>query len=233
MTSILDDKLLSLRLARHPEFHVRLVEFLHSYRIVEQPALVVQARPAHGSASTGVDVDDGNLQNRFRTGVADTSTWWEGFRSMVATRRTFHGIASLPNRENPTWASEVHRDGHFIAGIWKFPELSIGPKTADVVADFYLSIFADFVHLIELTLDPHANQPRYDATWTLVGAEKLHYASRSIFHQFNVSAPPPHIPHLQWTISEATVGTQEWKRIADLMGQALAGAYSHPHPPAQ
>jgi len=86
MTSILDDKLIALKLAGRPEFRVRLHEFLHSYGAAERPALVVQARPTHGSKLAGMSVDDTNLQKRFLGGVTTENGWWQGFQSMRAVK---------------------------------------------------------------------------------------------------------------------------------------------------
>jgi hypothetical protein len=225
MPTVLGDKLISLRLSGYPELHLRLEEFLHAHRIGERPALIVQARPVRDSAFAGVDVEDNNVQSRFLAGVpAHGMPWWDGFRSMVAVRRTFHGIGSLSAHE-PTWASEVHRDGHFIAGVWRYPQLAVQNKNADVLGDFYALMFADFFRLIELTLEGVSQQPPYDTTWTLTQAPKLHYASPSMFGKFTVTAAPLQIPHLQASVSTASVGTREWMELAHRMGQALTGAY--------
>lgn len=225
MPSILDDKLVSVRLAAQPEFHVRLVEFLHSYGIMERPALVVQARPAHGSALVRVNLDDLDVQKRFLAGISTDNGWWQGFRSMVAAKRTFHGIASLPARDEPNWASEVHHDGHFIAGIWTFLELPAGDKRVQAVADFYVEMFVDFLRLVESTLQGVSERPAYEATWTLVHTPKLHYAGVSWAGQRTITAAPVQIEHLQWVIATASVRTQEWKQLGVRMGEALVGAY--------
>ena len=225
MPSILDDKLLSARLTEQPEFHVRLVEFLQSYGVIERAALIIQARPALGNAFTGVNIDDADVQKRFLAGVPTNNGWWQGFRSMVAARPTFHGVASLPTRENPVWASELHRDGHFIAGIWKFPEFTVQSTPAEVIADFYADIFMDFLRLVESTLGQRDEQPTYQTTWTLTQAPRLHYGSKSMWGQFTVTATPLQISNLQWPISSAKVGTPEWKQLATRMGQCLTGAY--------
>jgi len=200
MPSILDDKLLSVRFAAQPEFHLRLVEFLHSYGVIERAALVVQARPAHGIELAGVNVNDAGVQKRFLGGIPTNNGWWQGFQSMVAVQRTFHGIASLPVRETPAWASEVHHDGHFIAGIWRFPELTVRGTAVEVIADFYVDIFLDFLRLVESTLGQIEEQPIYQTTWTLAHAPKLHYGSKSMWGQFAVTAPPLRISNLQWPI---------------------------------
>src|SRR5437879_4357645 len=99
MVNILDDKLLSLRLESRPEFLLRLAEFLHFYEVADRPALVVQARVAPGTQAGAVDVNDPEVQARFRAGVRTNIDWWQGFRPMTAVQATFHGIASLPTRE--------------------------------------------------------------------------------------------------------------------------------------
>ena len=233
MPSILDDRLIAVRLAAYPEFRVRLLEFLLFYSITERPALVVQARPARGCALPDIRLEDADIQKRFLAGVSSKDGWWQGFGSMVAVRHTFHGISSLPSREEPSWASEIHHDGHFIAGIWKFPELSLRDKSVEVVADFHMDMFVDFGRLVESTLERIREQPTYETTWTLAHAPKLHYGSKSMWGQYSVTSPPLKIPNLQWGVWAAKVGTPEWKQLATQMGQALTGAYGDAPRPAQ
>jgi len=232
MATILDDKLLSLRLASRPEFQLRLAEFLHSYGVADLPALVVQARQVPDSQSGAVDVDDPEVQKRFLAGVGSKDGWWQGFRSMTAVRATFHGIASLPAREQPAWAAEAHRDGHFIAGIWRFPELPVGGSNVPVLADFYLGMFNDFFRLVVSTLQPASEPPTYEATATLVRAPGLHYGTRSHYGIEHVVGPLT-IDNLQWPIAAARVGTPEWTSLAAQMGKALAGAYGDTPPQTQ
>ena len=230
MQSILDDKLLSLRLKGHVEFHVRLAEFLSSYGVLERPALVAQARPLAGSALTGIDVNDAKVQARFGAGVTTSNGWWQGFRSMTAAVPTFHGIAGLPNREKPKWASELHRDGHFIAGIWSFPGFEFKGSPVEAVSDFYVEFFLHFLELIASTLKGLSEQPIYETTWTLTHTPELHYASASMYGKRGLTASPLQFPHLQWQILNAPVGTSEWKQLAVRMGQALTGAYGNTPP---
>ncbi len=226
MATILDDKLLSLRLESRPEFQLRLAEFLHSYGVADRPALVVQARRAPGTESGTVDVDDPEVQKRFLAGMRTNNGWWQGFRSMTAVQATFHGIASLPTREQPPWAAEVHRDGHFIAGIWKFPEFSIRGSNVPGLADFYVEMFNDFFQLLASTLQAGSEPPKYEVTASLVCAPKLYYAKRSDFGGHHViSHDPLTIDYLQWPIAAAQVGTLEWMSLAAQMGKALTGAY--------
>ena len=228
MATILEDKLLSLRLENRPEFQLRLAEFLHSYGVADRPGLVVQARRAPGAEGGAVDVDDPEVQRRFLAGVRTENGWWHGFRSMTAVQATFHGIASLPAREQPAWAAEVHRDGHFIAGIWRFPEFSVRGSNVPGLAGFYVKIFEDFFQLLALTLQAGSEPPKYEVTASLVNAPKLHYAKRSFGG--HAIRDPLTIDHLQWPIAAAQVGTPDWMSLAAQMSKALTGAYGDTPP---
>ena len=231
MATILDDKLLSLRLANRPEFHLRLAEFLQSYRVADRPALVVQARLDPDTRGNAVDVDDPEVQARFLAGVQTDNDWWQGFRSVAAAQATFHGIASLPSAEQPTWASEMHRDGHFVAGCWRFPEFSVRGSKVSGVADFYVAMFDDFFQLLVSTLQAGSEPPKYEVTATLVCAPKLYYAKRSHFGgQYVVFEDPLTTENLQWPVAAARVGTPEWTLLAAQMGKALTGAYGDTPP---
>jgi hypothetical protein len=225
MKIILDDRLLRLRLGDRPEFQLRLAEFVQSYGIAGKPALVLQARPAPDAKEGLASLDDPELQDRFRVGVHTDRSWWDGFRSMTAVIPTFHGIASLPGRDQPTWAAEVHRDGHFIAGIWRFPEFSINGSKVLALADFYAEIFKDFFQLVTATVQGDKVHPKYEATFTLVHAPKLHYATRSDLGGQYIVRDALTIEHLQWPTATAAVGTPKWMLLAEMMSKSLTGAY--------
>ncbi|MEO8107465.1 MAG: hypothetical protein ABI886_09810 [Betaproteobacteria bacterium] len=224
---ILDDKALALRLSNRPEFLLRLVEFLQTYDVSAKAALVIQARPAPDSTSGAVDIDDARLQKRFLAGAEAADPWWQGFHSMIRAKPTFHGIASLPAHEQPAWASEVHRDGHFIAGVWKFPDLPSGRGAeVKVIPAFYVDMFTDFFKLVASTLQLSDGTAPYEATATLVQAPELHFAQQTQFNNnYAVSAKPLTIDNLQWPVSTAEVGTPHWAALATRMGKALTGAY--------
>lgn len=231
MATILDDKLLSLRLESRPEFQLRLAEFLHSYGVTDRPALVIQARRAPGTEGGAVDVDDPEVQAGFLSGVHTNEGWWQGFRSMTAAQPTFHGIASLPTREQPAWAAEMHRDSHFIAGIWKFPEFPVGGSNVPALANFHVAMFDHFFQLVTSTLKAGNEPPTYEVTASLVRAPQLHYA-RSHFGGHAVQGPLK-IDNLQWPIAAARVGTPEWTLLAAQMSKALTGAYGDTLPRTQ
>jgi hypothetical protein len=214
VTTVLDDKLISLRLRARPEFLARLAEFLATYGDAERAALVVQAAPTQDGQDHSIAVEDINLQNRFREGVTTDNGWWQGFRSQVAVIPTFHGIASLPAREQPAWASEMHYDGHFIAGVWSFPE-------GNFIVDFYAEMLTDFLRLIENVVGPDLS---YDVTWTLTNASRLQYKlSRS--RLLGTSIRPVPVQHLQAPIRTEKVGTPGWRSLGMRMQRAFTGAY--------
>lgn len=229
--TILNDEIVRGRLQGRPEFRLRLAEFLHFYGIVEAPALIVQARPAP-DALGALNVDDAELQKRFTNGVPSRDGWWQGFRSMTAIQRTFHGLASLPAREEPAWAAEVHKDGHFIAGIWRFWDFEGGGTTTPSLADFFAGIFPNFVELVQSTLPAGRANGTYEATFTLVNASLIHYAKKSWAGNY-VRRPPLSIPHLQWPIASAEVGTPDWVAIGRAMATEFTAAYGDTPPIAR
>jgi hypothetical protein len=148
---------------------------------------------------------------------------------MTAVQATFHGIASLPAREQPAWAAEMHRDGHFIAGIWRFPEVSIRGSNVPALADFYVAMFDHFFQLVASTLQAGSEPPNYEVTASLVRAPQLHYVKQSRFGGQHVQDPLT-IDNLQWPIAAARVGTPEWTSLAAQMSKALTGAYGDTPP---
>ena len=230
--TILNDEIVRGRLHGRPEFRLRLAEFLHFYGIAEVPALVVQARPVPEAVGT-LNVDDAELQRRFTNGVPSQDGWWQGFRSMTAVQHTFHGIASLPAREQPAWAAEAHKDGHFIAGIWRFWDFEGGGTTKPSLADFFSGIFPSFLELVQSTLPVDRANGKYEATFTLVNASLIHYAKKSGWSNNFVRRPPLSIQHLQWPLASAEVGTLEWAAIGRAMVTDFTAAYGDTPPVAR
>lgn len=233
LVSILDDKLLSVRLSSRPEFLLRLAEFVHSYAVADRPSLVIQARPVPGSEASELGVGNLEAQKRLLAGVPSDDGFWQGFRSMTAVIPTFHGVAGLPSREQPAWAAEMHRDGHFIAGIWKFPQFPHRGSSMPALADFFVGMFRDFFQLVAAVLQAGSDGPVYEATATLVRAADIGYARRSFFGRHDAASEPLKIDNLQWPVAVARVGTPEWTSLASRMGAALTGAYGETPPPVQ
>lgn len=88
------------------------------------------------------------------------------FELQVGVKPTFHGIASLPASSEPGWASEAHRDAHFIAGTWAFPEFDWAGARVSALADFYGKLFADFFTVVQSTLMLGDTPIKFEATAT-------------------------------------------------------------------
>lgn len=217
--TVMDDKYLTLRFASQPEFLLRLDDFVASYALTDRPALIVQARPKGPEPIPESVVD----KDAFKRGVATQIAWWYGFRSRVGHVATFHGTASLPSEQSPKWASELHRDGHFIAGVWEFPDLPRQGNRVSVLAHFYVELFEHFVTIVNQTLAPLVTKPEYVLTATLTNARSLHFSRKSDFGS-DMVFPPSGKANLQWPIFAATVGSEQWSSAAVAMGEALLGA---------
>jgi len=227
--SILDDKRLSLALAHRPEFLLRLDHFLEHYQMSEGPALVLQARPANGSVRPAIDyLDNAATLKKFTDGVGTDNGHWGGFRSMVYARPTFYGVASLPSNESPAWGIEAHRDGHFIAGLRRFPPFPKGEGQVTALVDFHVDLFRDFFAIVASTLAGlgGSNPLLYETTATLVGAPTLHFVKQSEFgNQHVLGSDPLRVQNLQWPVHAAEVGTPAWEALRIQMAKGLTGAY--------
>lgn len=217
---ILNDKLVAQRLASRPEFLLRLHEFTSSYNIGDKPALIAQASPATTAGLVTVDLNDDRLVGRMKAGAGGTDAFWNSFYSPLVPTPTFHGIAMLAARQEPTWALEAHRDGHFLAGVWDFLEAAYDGKSCPAIAHFYSAFFADFLTVISNAV---ASGIAYEVTATLINAPHLRYV-REGDQGGRVTLPPPKITNLQWPILAGSVGTA-WNQIGEQMADAMAGAY--------
>jgi len=233
--SLLDDRMVSLRLTHRPELRLRLAEFAQAYGLAGTAALVVQAGPHPDDAKPTLDVDDNALQQQFLAGAGTQRAWWDGFHSMSRARPTFHGVASISNPREPTWASEMHRDGHFVAGVWAFPDLPTSDgRRVSVIADFYCDFFGDFCALVMRTLRQGGVSQAYEVTATLLGAQQLHFAKPSDFGgQHVISAQPLGVATLQWPVLAVDRGEQGWSAASQALGRGLTGAYGAMPPRAR
>jgi len=219
---LLDDKRLAMRLGAYPELLLRLDELRANQDW--ETALVVQAAPVR---TLRLDVSLPAVEQALLRGATPRRAWWDGLRANSKSKTTLHGIASLPIWGKPGWACEAHRDGHFIAGVARFPELPTSNGAVPVIADFYASFFQDFFEVVKSTLSAGQVGPvMYCATWTLVNAPALHYGHKAEHgDSYVVGAPPLAVRNLQAPAVEAEVGSPAWDWLAIDMGRALCGAY--------
>lgn len=131
-----------------------------------------------------------------REGLNPQVAWWRQFASCGGVKAVFDGLAINATGSSGGWATELHTDGHLIAGVWEFP----GTGKGDVaVAEFYDHVFADFAELAFSVYPVATVSGRLAATCTLLQATKLPLvASRG---QYEV-APAPKRDNLEWPMAQ-------------------------------
>lgn len=138
-----ENKRALLRLQGRPEFAVRHDELVEFHGHEGALGLVIQARPLSAS---WLDLADAQIEKRVLAGAGTQAGWWDSFRSATRGKPTLNGIASLPSWDKPSWALEAHRDGHFIAGIWTFPDINRGDGSqTKAMPVFYSAAIKDFL----------------------------------------------------------------------------------------
>ncbi len=136
------DNLLDEALER--TFERKRVNFVADYEFGEIPALIWQCMPAKPLV---VDIINEPLRDVLQAGAAAISDpgWWYAFKSGRRPSLVFDGLASSTAADASGWATEVHADGHFQAGIWTFPKVSLNTETrSSAIATFYTDAFRDF-----------------------------------------------------------------------------------------
>ncbi|MGF6505874.1 hypothetical protein [Paraburkholderia sp. 32] len=217
---VIEDPTLRLAYADHPKMLHRLAEFVDRYLLEDKPALVIQATPTNEDFEADVLLPSSvaSLQ-----GVgSDQNSWWNCFRTNYQPRPTFRGVAAFDERDAANWAYEFHRDGHLIAGIWRFP--SMHKVNAEVVClpDFYAEIFEDFANKALRLAAPEGNGFPARLTATLLNAPDLHFAKKADFGNMHVVVPPSRTRHLCWRVRQ--VGdVASWQLAAERMGAELLG----------
>lgn len=222
---IFEDKLIMLRLASEPEFAARLQELVQTCKLGDKPVLIAQVRPA-GEHKVCVPLREKAVVDTFREGERPQDNHWGGFHSLMNPQETFHGLAGQPSRIEPTWRTELHRDGHMLAALWDFAELpnSAGERVR-VAADFHAGFFVQFFAHALAVLRASGGQGVYRATATLLGASKLHYAARGRSNHYSVVGDPTPIDNLQWSVWSVDLGGEDWNGLGRRFAESLAGAY--------
>lgn len=131
------------------QFHERVLErkldvFVEDYCLESKPALVFQSMPLEVVA---VDVTNDAIQTAMNDGAGAISEvdWWYAFKAGGRSVLVFDGLASSSKADEQGWASEVHEDGHFMAGLWTFPEVNMNAQERrPVVTSFHVEAFRDF-----------------------------------------------------------------------------------------
>jgi hypothetical protein len=226
---LIDDKRALLRLHGRPEFAVRHDEFVEFHGHESALGLVIQARPL---SATWLDLSDAQIEKRVLAGGGSEAKWWDSFRSATRCKPTLHGIASLPSWDKPTWALEAHRDGHFIAGIWTFPDFDRGDVSqTKVMPEFYSAAIHDFFTVVQSVLQPNEPPHAYEVTGTVSGATKLPFLKLSdLGGQYVRGSGPLTTDIVQLPVYEGTPGSQDWQQSAQALASALCGAWGQKAP---
>lgn len=156
----------------HPELHQRLTAFAEDYSLGDKPALVWQWRPCD---PVDVDVSASAVHDLLCKGAVSSraQAWWCGFRSSYGVAPVFSGLTSTDPRNAAGWAAEIHTDGHLIAGLWSFPEVTVNGTPAACLSDFHMDAFRDFAELAAAAAAVSNSAGPSHTTATLLAATSL------------------------------------------------------------
>lgn len=224
---LLDDKLLTTRLQGHPEFLLRLHEVVGTWALGDKPGLYLQARPA-SEGRVALDVDAQPVRQAVRTGAQGDEQWWDSLEAPHA-QRSVHGITGLMDARQPEWLTEVHHDGHVLAGVWTFPSAPTRDGETLVIPDWYATFFKHFFELTANVAQAGRLDGEFHVTATLVNADALRYASTSSGGHIGVSGEPCNLKNVQWMVHTAAIGSEQWGALALTMAKGVLGAYRARH----
>ena len=199
------------------ELRLRCDRFAVDYRVADKPAVVLQVMPV--VATTIVDVRSEPTQKALRRqGVQPRFAWWQQFASSSGVKPVFDGIAANATRGADGWATELHSDGHLIAGLWEFPR---NGDQGSAVQAFFKHAFADFASLTEGVYQAANVQGRLVATCTLLNAAKLHLMAGDGWGEVS---PAPRRERLEWPVAE--IGSvDEMTAACEAMKARFCSAY--------
>jgi hypothetical protein len=200
-------------------FDRKRTNFLEDYDLKAKPALIWQARPSN---PLKVDISSEKLREAMRGGGGPTTDdgWWRGFKMSWHPSLVFDGLASTMDSGSAGWVSEIHIDGHLLAGLWTFPESAPGSTNPVAgIADFYVNAFRDFTYLAGKVFEAAGASGVVHLTATMHQADKLALVANP--GRVVVSAPKRRT--LRWPIS--AVSPTELPRAGSEMAAQFMRVY--------
>jgi hypothetical protein len=167
--------------------------FVADYGLEEKPALIWQCMSV---AALQIDVTSAPLRQAFEEGgqAMSDERWWCGFRAGRRAAAVFDGIAAHSHGRTEQWMTELHTDGHLVAGVWSFPESRPPQPLVCGVGDFYAAAFRDFGALAARVYAAMPAVKNLFITCTMQHADRLSL----IADDGRVLASPPARQTLQW-----------------------------------
>jgi hypothetical protein len=204
-------------------FTLKRGNLVADYGLVERPALIWQCMPAEPLI---VELDSGPVREVLEHGAEPISDfgWWHAFSSGQRPARVFEGLASSATADG--WVTEVHADGHFLAGVWSFPELATTTDApSPAVADFYTDAFRDFGYVATKLYDSIAYPGELLVTCTMLRSNLLPLAGRV----GQVVAPAVKRSELRWPVITVQ-GSQAMTTACTAMAAQFMRAYGRAVP---
>lgn len=216
-----NSRILEAVLNDHPVMQRKLTSFVEDYGLSGKPALIWQCRP---KTAVGIDITTQAINNVVKAGASTqrNNGWWYGFKSDQRPKPIFDGLAAYDNESSQGWMSEIHTDGHIIAGIWTFIETEVDGSRVKCVADFYAEAFLDFGALAAKLLEASAIPGECSITCTLLNATDLAYCKEMHPNQVNRI----NRKHLQWEVRDC-LGPVQIADISNLMATEFIRAYGY------
>lgn len=195
-------------------FERKRANFLADYELRDSPSLIWQMGP---ESKCSVDLSNADVAQTIREGSATSVSdgWWHGFGGRQHPALVFDGLASHRKDHLTGYVTELHSDGHFLAGIWTFPEHA---DRAPGVASFYAAAFADALDVGVTVLRKAGVEGALLATCTMSGADRL-----PLINQRGVLAGPSTRSVLRWPIH--TVGTTSKEAVQRDMASQFMRIY--------
>lgn len=166
------------------------------YGLEEIPALIWQCMP---SETLLVDVAEPRVRTALHEGASaiGDDRWWCAFQAGSQPAFVFDGLASSPRKDDVGFATEIHADGHFFAGIWTFPEIAKNAAMPEpAIPDFYADAYRDAVYVARRVYEAANYCGALYVTCT------MHHSNRLAFVDgYNrILAPAPSRETLRWPV---------------------------------
>ncbi len=200
------------------EFALKRSNFVLDHELESQPMLIWQAMSV---APQEIDFTSPAARAALQKGAtANFESWWYGFCGGPHPTAIFNGLAA-PQDSSQGWRTELHKDGHLLAGIWNFHVDARLRGERAVVQDFYKSAFADFGSLAEYVYSTIGVSDEILICCTMCHANKVDFARGGPIPRGSVQVRRE---TLEWRVRCAK-NPGELKSIAALMEDDFMAIY--------
>lgn len=171
--------------ARAKEYLLQCERDVVEYTTKGAPAFFLQAMPLI-SPERPWDVLDKEFQSLIRDSQGKRARFRYAFASSVKPTSTIEGIIGRDDRKNPTWRTEIHRNGYISAlDLMPLQELNLGGQNVLVISRYQCELFKAFTFFCQEVLEVSKSDSPYVLRCQRFGTTGVYLYTHNLFERFH------------------------------------------------